>query len=156
MHFPIIILEKPDTDVDNWDIDVPTNDACIESHTDYTGGLYDKQERNDVINSPWLRDLLDGYATLDTEKETITFLDKDMCDRRFKDYLEDFTKDLYEKAQERTLDHYDLIDLVENYKGYWCLFVVETFCETSLRFVDYAKWRAGKTYRIGNIVDAHY
>ena len=154
MHFPIIILEDPNTDVDNWDINID-NDACIESHTDYIGDIYNKQERNDVINSIWLSDLLDGFATLDTKEETITFLDKEKCERRFKDYLEDIAKNLYEKAQDGKLDYYDLVDIGYHYKEYWSLFVVETFAETSLNFIYNAQWRAGKTYRIGNIFDAH-
>lgn len=154
MHFPIIILENPETDVDNWQT-VLDGDACIESHTDYTGDLYNEQERKDAINSPWFSGMLDGFATLDTEKETITFFDQEKCKRRFNDYMEYVTGNLYKLAQEHKLNVYDLKDAGDFYKDYWFLFVVESFAETSFEFIYNAQWRAGKTYRIGNIFDAH-
>lgn len=155
MHFPIIILEEPSTNVEDWSIDVPYDDACIREHTDYTGDMYTPAERYDVINSTWLKELLDGFATLDTEQQTITFLDKETCFKHFQSYLRETIENLHEKADAGELRGYQMYLASQEYKGFSTLFVTDGYAQTSFDFADDAPYRAEKTYKIGNIIDAH-
>jgi len=157
MHFPIIALENVETLKKDWCDDLPFDDKTLQEHTDYYGDVYNSEERRDVVNSDWFAELLDGYATLDKKRYTITFHDVDTCRRHFEEYLEDLTKELYEKAKNHTLNGYHLYVAANEYKGCSALFYLsdDGYAQTSFDFLDDATYRAGKTYKIGNIFDAH-
>lgn len=154
MHFPIICIENLDTPKRDWVTDLPYDDKTLCEHTDYYGEMYTKEERLDVIRSKWLKDLFDGFATIDAKKGTITFLDQDTVSRRFKDYLINLTEDLYEKAKVHKLLGYELYFAGSSFKGFDTLFYKE-YGQTSFDFIDDAKYMACQTYCIGNIFDAH-
>lgn len=156
MHFPIIRLEKPETEKADFDKSLPYDDYTLLSHTDYAGDVYDTSARQRVIKSAWLADLFKGIATLNTETETITFLDKETVTANFKDYLRELTESLAEKAEKETLSGYELKMAGEDYKDCVALFCLpEDYIQTTMDFIDDAKYKAGKTYKIGNIFDAH-
>lgn len=154
MHFPIICIEKLDTPKEEWVANLPYDDRTLNEHTDYYGEMYTKEERLDVIRSKWLKDLFDGFATVDARKGTITFLDQDTVARRFKDYLINITEELYNKAKVHNLHAYELRLAGIEYKGFSTLFYKD-YGQTSFDFIDDAKYMAGQTFRIGNIFDAH-
>lgn len=86
MHFPIIKIEPIDLAREGWDIDLNYEDSCLNEHTDYYGDIYPPEARQRVIESKWLKELLEGIATIDTDKETITFLDKATIQNTLYDY----------------------------------------------------------------------
>ena len=156
MHFPIICLEKPETEKADFAESLPSDDYTLLSHTDYAGDVYDTSARQRVIKSTWLADLFKGIATLDTEAETITFLNKETVTATFKDYLKELTESLAEKAEKGTLSEYELKMAGEEYKDCGILFCLpEDYVQTTMDFIDDARYRAGRTYKIGNIFDAH-
>lgn len=156
MHFPVIRLEKPETEKQDFTEHLPYDDYTLLSHTDYFGEVYNATERQCVIKSAWLADLFKGIATLNTETETITFLDKETVTANFKDYLKKLTESLAEKAEKETLSGYELKMAGEDYKDCGILFCLpEDYVQTTMDFIDDARYMAGRTYKIGNIFDAH-
>lgn len=156
MHFPIIRLEKPETEKQDFTEHLPYDDYTLLSHTDYFGKVYNATERQHVIRSAWLADLFKGIAILDTEAETITFLDDKTVTATFKDYLKELTESLAEKAEKGTLSGYELKMAGKEYKDCGILFCLpEDYVQTTMDFIDDARYMAGRTYKIGNIFDAH-
>ena len=155
MHFKIIKLEEKDTPKKEFATELDYNDACLNAHTDYYGDLHSSQERKSVINSDWFKNMFDGFATVDTKKETITFLDKDTVTRNFKEYLKELTKKLAKKAEEETLLASEIYFAASEYKGNPTLFYIG-YGITSFDLMDDARFFAGKTFKIGNIFDAHF
>ena len=157
MHFPIIALEKIDTPVEDWAVDLPYDDATLHRFTDYAGELYSDEERKRVINSEWFKNLFDGYADVDTEKETITFYSVEKCAESFKRYLREKTEELYNLALDNKLTGFELKWSGVEYNHYPELFYVDgSYVQTSFDFIDDARYYAGETLRIGNIFDAHF
>jgi len=155
MHFPLIRLEEIDRPVEDWDVNVDYDDARILEHTDYCGEIYSEEERKRVINSEWLSELFDGIATLDKEKETITFLNPDTIETTLSNYYIHLTSDLHIEALKKKVKAYNLYSAANYYKDCWSLFNIGEWWQTSMDFMDDAHWHAGETWRIGNIFDAH-
>mgnify|MGYP007069845489 CR=1 FL=1 len=155
MHFPIIKIEPIDLAREAWDFDLDYGDECLNEHTDYYGEIYNDEDRRDVITSDWLRELLDGIATIDTEKETITFLDKQTILNTLNDYYLEQAKTLFEKAAQQRISRDDFRKAGERFRDFNTLFV-EDYGKTSLDFVGDAEYNAGETVQIGNIFDAHF
>lgn len=156
MHFPIIKLEKIDTKVEDFDIDLPEEDPCLLSYTDYYGEIYNPEDRKNVINSVWLANLLDGYATIDTEAEAITFLNEDIIRGNFKKYLKRITSHLVELAKKEKLTSFDFRWAGIEYQDNSTIFCFENYCQKSFEFIADAFYHAGETWKIGNIFDAHF
>lgn len=97
MHFPIIKIEPIDRLRVDWDWDLDHEDGCLNEHSDYYGTIYSPEDRRKVIESKWLKELLDGIATIDTEKETITYLDKRTIQNTLNDYYLQAVSELSEK-----------------------------------------------------------
>ena len=154
MHFPIICIEDLDTPIEDWNIDLDCEDSVLNYHTDYYGELYSKEERKEVINSDWLKELFDGIAVIDTDKETITICDEKTVRHTLEDYFEETLEHLYKMAKAHRLQGYDLRNAGFEYKGFWTLFYYH-YGMTSLGFVEDAVYYARKTFKIGNIFDAH-
>ena len=155
MHFPLIKFEKIDTPIEDWDIDADPESITLQANTDYYGELYSKEDRRDIIESEWLKNFFDGIATIDTKKETITFLNPDVIDTAIKNYLIHTISDLYVEAKKEKLRGYDLRCSGEYYKDCWSLFNIDNYWQTSFDFICDAHYHAGETWRIGNIFDAH-
>lgn len=155
MHFPIIKIESLGTAREDWDINLSYEDACLNEHTDYYGDIYSPEERRDVIKSDWLKELLDGIATIDTEKETITFCDLLTIKNTLYDYYTQKAQELSEAASRQELRGYDFREAGYRFRGFNTLFV-DDIGKTSLDFVEDAVYYAGETRQIGNIFDAHY
>ena len=158
MHFPIIVIEDVDNLPINWCRDLPIDDKTLQEHTDYYGEIYTPSERKEVIKAKWFTDFFDGFADVDTKKETITFKDKDTCRKHLMDYYKELAEELYDKAQTESIRGYDFYCAAMEYKGYPELFYLakENYAQTSADFVGDSVYMAGKIYRIGNIFDAHY
>lgn len=155
MHFPIIKIEPIDLPREDWDIDLDYEDCTLNEFADYYGEMYTEEERRRVIEAKWLKDLFEGIATIDTEKETITFLDLPTIKNTLAEYYNDETRRLYELAQTGQCSGYDLRSAGNHWRGYYELFVVD-YGQTSMQFIEDATYRAGKTWQIGNIFDAHF
>lgn len=153
MHFPIIKIEPIDLDRENWDIDLDYEDPVLQENTDYYGELYSEPERRQVIESSWLRNLFEGIATIDTKEETITFLNRDTISTTLNEYFHDCANSLFAMEE---LSGFDFRQVGRHFRDYYTLFVgVEGCGMTSVQFVEDAVFRAGNTFRIGNIFDAH-
>jgi len=155
MHFPLIKFEKIDTPIEDWDIDVDPESVSIQANTDYYGELYNAEERRSIIESKWLKNFFDGIAIIDTEKETITFLNPDVIDTTLKNYLIHVTSDLYVEAQKKKLRGYSLRSAGKYYKDCISMFNIDDYWQDSFDFIDDAHFHAGETWMIGNIFDAH-
>lgn len=155
MHFPIIKLEPIDLAREDWDMDLGYEDGCLNEYTDYYGEIYSPEDRRAVIESKWLKELLDGIATIDTEKETITYLDKQTIQNTLDDYYLQKATELFEKAGQQRIRGYDFRSAGERFRDFYTLFV-EDYGKTSLSFVEDALYYAGETRQIGNIFDAHF
>lgn len=155
MHFPIIKIEPIDLAREDWDIDLDYEDACLNEHTDYYGELYDPEARREVIESVWFKKLLKGIATIDTEKETITFLDKETIQNTLDDYYAQTARELCEAASKQKVSGWDFLVAGSRFRGFYTLFM-EDYGKTSLQFVEDARYYAGETRQIGNIFDAHF
>lgn len=154
MHFPIIKIEPIDLAREDWDDYLNYEDATLNENTDYYGELYTPEERRKVIESGWLKELLEGIATIDTENETITFLDKETISKSLNRYFRERAAELLERAEQGRMRGYDFRDAGANFRGFYTLFV-DGYGKTSLDFVEGALYYAGETKQIGNIFDAH-
>lgn len=155
MHFPIIKLEPIDVPSEDWCTDLSYEDSVLNENTDYYGELYNDEDRRNVITSEWLEELLDGIATIDKKKETITFLDKDTIKRTLNAYYSELTSELHDKAESGNLEAYDLRRASKKFRDDETLFYID-WGFTSLDFAEEAMYRAGETYKFGNIFDAHF
>lgn len=155
MHFPIIKIEPIDLAREDWDIGLGYEDATLNEHTDYYGELYSPEDRKAVIESKWFKELFAGIATIDTEKETITFLDRGTIEKTLQDYYLEAAKSLYYEAQKERVSGYSFRSAGERFRDFYPLFV-EGYGMTSLQFVENAPYRTGQTVQIGNIFDAHF
>lgn len=156
MHFPIIAIESLETDRADWKRDLGYEDSALNEHTDYYGEMYSEVERRRYIKSGHLAKLLDGIATVDTERETITFLDADTINKTIQDYFQS-------KAKELTAQSFLSGWAFKNVGFYWrgssTMFFKcfeYQYGQTSVDFVEAAPYHAGETVQIGNIFDAHY
>lgn len=154
MHFPIIKIEPIDLAREDWDIDLNYEDSCLNEHTDYYGTIYPPEARRRVIESKWLKELLEGIATIDTEKETITYLDKATIQNTLYDYYVQAARELCIGASEQRVSGWNFRNAGESFRDFDTLFV-EDYGKTSLQFVEDAQYYAGETRQIGNIFDAH-
>lgn len=155
MHFPIIKIEPIDLAREDWDIHLDYEDACLNEHADYYGELYSEEDRREVIESEWFKKMLEGIATIDTEKETITFLDKRTIQNALNDHYLQSAKELLERANQQRVSGYNFRSAGSRFRGFYTLFV-EDYGKTSLEFVEDAQYYAGETRQIGNIFDAHF
>lgn len=155
MHFPIIKIEPIDLAREDWDIDLDYEDACLNENTDYYGEIYPPEARREVIESEWFKEMLEGIATIDTETETITFLDKPTIQNTLYDYYLQSAKELLERASQQRVYGYDFRSAGSRFRGFYTLFM-EDYGKTSLDFVEDAQYYAGETRQIGNIFDAHF
>lgn len=154
MHFPIIKIEHINLAREDWDIELNYEDSCLNEHTDYYGDIYSPEARRRVIESKWLKELLEGIATIDTEKETITFLDKTTIQNTLYEYYLQQAKILFEEAEKHLIRGYDFRSAGERFRDFDTLFA-DDYGKTSLQFVEDAQYYAGETRQIGNIFDAH-
>ena len=153
MHFPIIKIEPIDLEREDWDIKLFRKDPVLKGNTDYFGEIYSESERRQVIESAWLKKLFEGIATIDTKEETITFLDRDTISTTLNEHFHDCANSLFAMEE---LSGFDFRQVGRHFRDYYTLFVgVEGCGMTSVQFVEDAVFRAGNTFRIGNIFDAH-
>ena len=155
MHFPIIAIEEMDTSREDWITELNYEDAVLCENTDYFGEMYNAQERLKVIRSEWLKNLFRNYATIDARKGTITFFDNDTCYVRFKNYLKRLTKSLHERAERDDLSAYEFRLAGKDYEDYSVMFYKQGYGYTSFMFLEDAHYYGSRTFRIGNIFDAH-
>ena len=153
-HFAIIALERIETEKEDFMKELPYDDYTLNAHTDYFGDIYTEEERKAVIKSKWLKNLFDGYAEIDTKKETITFLDRETIRQNFKSALKDIVGDLYAKAVAGELSGFEFRYAGIEYKEHATMFYLDCGY-TSFQFIEDAVYYAGETFKIGNIFDAH-
>lgn len=155
MHIPIIAIEKIDTSVEDLLTDLGYEDDVLNYYTDYYGDIYSAEDRKEVINSDWLKSFLKGIATVDSEKETITFLDADTIQNTQREYLKRHTEEMYNRACSGELKMWEYRHSTDEYDDYSCMFYHD-YGKTAYMFIEDAHYFAGQTVRIGNIFDAHY
>lgn len=155
MHFPIIAIESLETEKADFTEELNYDDSTLNRYCDYYGEKYDEEEREKVIKSGWLKKLLEGIATIDEEKETITFLDEETIRCTIWKYLVELTQRLHDDAVDDKLTVFDLRWAAKEYKEYSTLFYVG-YGQTSFEYIEDAPYMAGQTVKIGNIFDAHF
>lgn len=155
MHFPIIKLESLETEKADFETSLDYEDSTLNMWTDYYGELYTDSEREKVIKSNWLKEIFDGVATVDTEKETVTFLDSGTIRQTFREYLLELTTKLHEEAERGELRGFELRYATVEYKEFDAMFYIDCGY-TCFELIENAEWHAGETWKIGNIFDAHF
>lgn len=157
MHFAIISIESLQTDRADWTDNLDYEDETLNANADYFGEMYSAEDRKRYIQGSSLARLLDGIATVDAEKETITFLDADTINKTIQDYFRDKVQELADKA---LLSGWDFRNAGREWRDFdtmfwnnleWC-----GYGQTSVGFVESAPYFAGKTVAIGNIFDGHF
>ena len=156
MHFPIIAIENMETPRKDWVTELNQDDAVLCENTDYFGEMYSTKERLEVIRSEWFKQLFRDYAVIDANKGTITFFDPDTCWCRFKNYLKRITKKLNDDANNDKLTGYEFRRAGMDYEDYSTLFYKDGYGYTSFMFLEDAHYYGSRTFRIGNIFDAHF
>ena len=155
MHFDIICLEPFGSKREDWAEPDAMEDPVLIANTDYIGYRHSDHDRKMTIKSKWFKTLVSPYATIDTEKETITFLDRETIRKNFQDYLIEVTEKLHEQALERKLSGFEFRFAGREWKGYPTLFYMDGCGRTNFEMFEYAEWYADQTYQIGYIYDAH-
>lgn len=156
MHFPIIAIESLETERADFIEELNYEDSTPNRYCDYYGEKYDEEEREKAIKSSWLKKLFEGIATIDEEKETITFLDEESVRGTIRNYLIQLTENLHSDAEKGELTVFDLRWAAKEYKGFSTLFYADGYGHTSFEYIEDAPYCAGKTFKIGNIFDAHF
>lgn len=156
MHFPIIAIESLETEKADFTEELNYDDSTLNRYCDYYGEKYDEEERERVIKSEGLKKLFEDIATIDEEKETITFLDEDTIRGTIRKYLIELTERLHDDALKGELMVFDLRWAAKEYKEYSMLFYFNGYGQTSFEYIEDAPFYARKTFKIGNIFDAHF
>lgn len=155
MHFPIIVLEDKDKKKEDWTKELSQEDATLVENTDYYGDRYTNDERKNVIASKWLENFFEGIAIVNVEDESITFLDFQTIKKTLRTYYREVAKELTDFAEDGYLSGFIIRQAGKNFRDSDTLFVFENCGLTSMQFIEDAPFYAGKTYKIGNIFDAH-
>lgn len=156
MHFPIIAIENLETKKADFVKSLNYDDATLNRWCDYYGEPYSEEDRKEVIRSKWLKALFDGIAVINEEDETLTVLDRETVENTIKEYLINLTEDLHYKAEKGELSIFDIRFAAKEYKGYCTLFYVNGYGQTTLEYIEGTQWLAGRTFKIGNVFDAHF
>lgn len=156
MHFPIIAIESLETKKTDFVKSLNYDDATLNRWCDYYGEPYSKEDRKGIIKSKWLKDLFDGIAVINEEEETLTILDKETVDNTIKKYLVNLTEELHDRAENGELTMFDLRFAAKEYRGYCTLFYTNGYGQTTFEYIEEMPWLAGRTFKIGNIFDAHF
>ena len=159
MHFPIIVIEKLDTPIEDWVLSLDYEDRCLLEHTDYYGDMYLPEDRKAVIESDWLKNLFDGIATVNPNAETITFLDEKTICHTIREWFVNEAEHLSHMAKAGRVSAFDFRYAGEHWRDFFTLFYNCTeseYGQTSMDFIENSVYLAGQTVRIGNIFDAHF
>ena len=135
MHTKIIRIESLDLPREDWKDYLDEEDETLLANTDYFGDMYDEEERRQVITSNWLKELLDGIATIDTDAETLTFLDKETIQKTLRDYYLSMAKKIMEEAENNCLSGYSFREAGRCFRDFSTLFYT-CYGQTSLDFVE--------------------
>lgn len=154
-HAAIVELQPYKIYKYNWvKQDVLNEDIGIQYHADYIGDCYSTRDRKAFINND-LPKLFEGIATVDTKKETITFLSEKE--------IEDTIKKEIAKAVsfiQRNIALGDKTFFNFRYAGRWfrqdyTIIWSDLASYTSAQFMEDAKYKAGETLYIGAVYDYH-
>lgn len=154
MHFPIIEI-LGEGEERGYSIHGMYEDTTLNYFTDYFGEPYSKTEREDVINSGLFADFFKGIATVDPEKETITFLSRETIVGTLHDYYVNLVNNLAAPATSISELFSELRFAGEYYKGDSMMFIFAGAGKSSMQFIEDAPHLAGQTFKIGEIYDAH-
>lgn len=154
MHFPIIEI-LGEGEWRGYSMQDMYDDATINYFTDYFDEPYSKKEREDVINSGIFADFFKGVATVDPEKETITFLSRETIVGTLHDYYVNLVNNLAAPATSVSELFSELRFAGQYYKGDKMMFMFAGYGRTSMQFIEDAPLLAGQTFKIGEIYDAH-
>lgn len=154
--FNIIQLQKEPLNEDNalTEEDINKNNlVCSES--DYLRGTVDNDVRRDIIRRE-LPGLFEGIATVDPEKETVTFLSRDTIRQTLQREIATVTARLMEEAtKEEPNMFFRKVRLAgERFRGCQDMFHID-YPELSGQFFQDAEDRHGMTYYVGAIISAH-
>ena len=134
--------------------DVLNEDIGIQYHTDYVDDCYSARDRKAFINNT-LPELFNGIATVDTKKETITFLTE-------KEIEETMKKEIAYAVSfiQRNIALGDKTFFNFRYAGKWfrqdyTIIWSDLASYTSAQFMEDAKYKAGETLYIGAIYGYH-
>lgn len=157
MHFPIIQLSNcPLEKEDYFSMFSVCEDSTIQAWTDYVGDAYSDQERKELIRSSWFKNFWEGIAVVDTEKETITYLDeetiKHTLNAEYHKKIDSIQKTLTEG---RMHSAWEFRNEGNQWRDCDSLFF-DDYGMTSMRLIEDAHYNAGETFYIGGILDAHF
>ena len=154
-HAAIVELQPYKIYKYNWvEPDVLNEDIGIQYHADYVGDIFSNKDRKSFIKND-LPELLEGIATVDPVRETITFLSAKE--------IEDTVKKEIAKAVsfiQRNIAMGDKTFFNFRYAGKWfrqdyTIIWSELASYTSAQFIEDAKYKEGETMYIGAIYDYH-
>lgn len=157
MHFPIIqISDCPLEKEDYISMFSVCEDSTIQAWTDYVGDEYSEQKRKELICSSWFKQLWDGIAVVDTEKETITYLDVETIYRTLKAEYQKKIDSIQESLESGTMcSAWKFRNEGYRWRNFCSLFF-DGCGMTSMELIEDAPYNAGKTFYIGGILDAHF
>lgn len=156
MHFPIIqLLDEPLNEDNAMKESWLAEDEDVLDESDYLSGPYDAEARKKEIGT-YLPKLFEGIATVDPEKEVITFLDRETISATLRKDVLGTLADLTDYAKTAPVDRiwYRIRCAGNRFRESRAIFF-HHFGETSGRFFENAADHAGKTLYIGTIISAH-
>lgn len=162
MHFPIIVLEALDAKTEDYTSDVWSEyDTTLLHWTDYTGDVYNEEDRKRVLNSDWLIEAFKGFVTIDKRNETISFLNNQADLREaFQDLQMQLACELANKAENKELSDCELRFPTRSVRDCYAMFYISSseynYTLTLYDLLAESPYLAGKTFKFGNIIDAHW
>lgn len=154
--FNIIQLQKEPLNEDNALTEIDINeDSLVCSESDYLRGTVDDDIRRDIIHRD-LPGLFEGIATVDPEKETVTFLSRDTIRQTLRKEMAAVAARLMAEAtkEEPNMFFWKVRQAGKRFRGCRDMFHID--CpELSGQFFEDAESRHGKTYHVGAIISAH-
>ena len=154
--FNIIQLLKEPLNEDNALTENDINDDdLICSESDYLRGTVDDDIRRDIIRRelPWI---FEGIATVDPEKETVTFLSRNTIRQTLRKEMAAVAACLMDAAakEEPNMFFWKVRKAGERFRECQDMFHID-YPELSGQFFEDAESRHRKTYHIGTIISAH-
>lgn len=155
-NFNIIQLQKEPLNEDNALTEIDINeDSLVCSESDYLRGTVDDDVRRDIIRRV-LPGLFKGIATVDPEKETVTFLSRDTIRQTLRKEMAAVAARLMKEAakEEPNMFFWKVRQAGKRFRGYRGMFYID-YPELSGQFFEDAESRHGMTFYVGAIISAH-
>ena len=154
-HAAIVELQPYKVNKDDWvDQNYMLNDPGIQYHTEYVGDCFSDNERKEYIKKD-LVELFSGIATIDTEKETITFLTEEEITETVMKEIQHAISKIRSGFSLGSDSFYYFRFYGRWFRQDYTIIWSELSSYTSAQFIEDAKYKAGETYYIGAVYDYH-